>query len=722
MIYLANTLKQKLSGTISLIKKYWNCPSEGNYIPIKEVANLSVAGFGINWTSLLAATIGLDAANFLVGASIGIQPMHLQIMLIIANILGIPISIFRGWFLDNHKLKGGKFIPIMLATPVPIVAISTLFVWLPYENFNYVTKVVVVWILFMILQFFLALYNDAWGFFQQIITPNAQERATVMSISQIIYSLAPTITSFAIPTIAGLTYGMNNIWTYRLIYPGFTVVGLIILFIFVPRLKERIVMPKRRIEYISVVDAIRTVAKNKYFWIINGALWIGFLEGAYGVILSWTFVYANGGKDQALLGLANTVIGNAALWSMLLAPAAIKWLGKRNLLIIHNTINIFIMVSLLFSFRNIWLVCVLFYINTFVNTFANIYLPNINADMRDYHQWKTGVRIDGMFVTLGIIGTFISFFTGLVLPAVYEHMGLKKDYTVLYDDVLRNNLFEVLIICSIIGAILNLIPYLFYDLTESKHRGYVNVLYIRAMFEDYGNGELDDNELIKAMGIIEEARKYENIEKLKIDKTKLIEAKKLSAKTDSEKAFKKRKIKEARLYIREQKKKNEIIESLPIVLEELEKYNTKRYKIQLEQAKKTISLGQGYCYDNYRELMRKARALPKKTKEEKEIRCDAIELARAKKSSAKLIKKFGNNYVIPNEQVKEALENRQVVTLKENFEARKELKNYTKGVSRYRRINMPYDNARNIVIQAENYTHLTDIESLYKTALERVKN
>ena len=722
MIYLANTLKQKLSGTISLIKKYWNCPSEGNYIPIKEVANLSVAGFGINWTSLLAVTIGLDAANFLVGASIGIQPMHLQIMLIIANILGIPISIFRGWFLDNHKLKGGKFIPIMLATPVPIVAISTLFVWLPYENFNYVTKVVVVWILFMILQFFLALYNDAWGFFQQIITPNAQERATVMSISQIIYSLAPTITSFAIPTIAGLTYGMNNIWTYRLIYPGFTVVGLIILFIFVPRLKERIVMPKRRIEYISVVDAIRTVAKNKYFWIINGALWIGFLEGAYGVILSWTFVYANGGKDQALLGLANTVIGNAALWSMLLAPAAIKWLGKRNLLIIHNTINIFIMVSLLFSFRNIWLVCVLFYINTFVNTFANIYLPNINADMRDYHQWKTGVRIDGMFVTLGIIGTFISFFTGLVLPAVYEHMGLKKDYTVLYDDVLRNNLFEVLIICSIIGAILNLIPYLFYDLTESKHRGYVNVLYIRAMFEDYGNGELDDNELIKAMGIIEEARKYENIEKLKIDKTKLIEAKKLSAKTDSEKAFKKRKIKEARLYIREQKKKNEIIESLPIVLEELEKYNTRRYKIQLEQAKKTISLGQGYCYDNYRELMRKARALPKKTKEEKEIRCDAIELARAKKSSAKLIKKFGNNYVIPNEQVKEALENRQVVTLKENFEARKELKNYIKGVSRYRRINMPYDNARNIVIQAENYTHLTDIESLYKTALERVKN
>ena len=718
---LANNLKQKVSNTISTVKKYWNNPSEGNYVPFKEIANLSAAGFGINWTSLLASTIGLDAANFLVGASIGLQPMHLQIMLIIANILGIPISIFRGWFLDNHKLKGGKFIPILLGTPLPIVAISTLFVWLPYENFSYATKVVVVWTMYMILQFFLALYNDSWGFFQQIITPNAQERATVMSISQVIYSLAPTITSFAIPTIAGLTYGMNNIQTYRIIYPGFTVVGMIILFIFVPKLKERIVMPKRRIEYISVMDAFRAVAKNKYFWIINGALWIGFLEGAYNVILSWTFVYAQGGKNQAMLGLANTIIGNAALWAMLLAPLAIKWLGKRNLLIIHNTLNIFIMISLLFTFHNIWLVCILFYINTFINTFANIYLPNINADMRDYHQWKTGVRIDGMFVTLGIIGTFIGFFTGLVLPAVYEHMGLKKDYSVLYNDVLRNNLFEVLIICSIVGAILNLIPYLFYDLTESKHRGYVNVLYIRAMFEDYGHGELDDAELIKAMSIIEEARKYENIEKNSIDKTKLHEAKKLPRNTPEEKMKRRQAIKDAKKLISAQKKQNEIIESLPIVLEELNKFETKQYKVKLNDAKNTMKLGKIYCYDNWREEMKAVRALPKKTKEEKAIRSDALELARSKKASAKLLKKFGDNYVVPDYEKKEALESRQVKTLRENIEARRDLKNYTKGVSRYRRITTPYENAKNLVIQAENYTHLSDIEQLYKAALEKTQ-
>lgn len=288
----------KINNLIRNIKQYWNSPAEGNYIPYKEVVNIGVAGFGVHWTSTLASTIGLDAANFIVGASIGLQPMHLSIMLIIANLVGMPIAFFRGWFFDNHKMKGGKFIPIMLRTPIPIVAISTLFVWLPYENFEYWTKVIIVWFMYMILQFFMCLYGEGWAFFQQVITPNAQERANVMSISQIIYSLAPTITNLVIPTIAGLTFGMNNIWTYRIIYPAFTLVGLILLLIFFPKLNERIVLPKRGVEYVSIIDSLREVAKNKYFWIINSAQWIGFLESAYGVILSWSFVYAFNGEKQ----------------------------------------------------------------------------------------------------------------------------------------------------------------------------------------------------------------------------------------------------------------------------------------------------------------------------------------------------------------------------------------------------------------------------------------
>ena len=684
----------KIKSLISTAKKYWDNPAEGNYVPYKEIVNLGAAGFGIHWASTLANAIGLSAANFIVGASIGLQPVHLQIMLILANIVGIPIGIFRGWFFDNHKMPGGKFIPIILKTPIPIAILSTLFVWLPYENMDYWTKVVVVWIVFMIISVFVGFYNEAFAFYKQVITPNAQERANVSSISQILYSFAPTVTSFVVPTIAGLTWGMDNIWTYRVIYPGFTIVGLIVLFIFTPKLKERIIVAKRPVEYVSLMDSLREVAKNKYFWIINLGGWLGFLEGSSAVLVNWTFNYSDDGAHKVYMGLATTLISNAALWAMMLAPFAIKLMGKRNLLIVHNTINVVLYAILLLVYKNVLLMCVVVYLNTFINTFSNVYTPNINADMRDYHQWKTGVRVDGLFTPLTLIGTIIGFFTGLVIPAIYEKMGLKEDYTVLYNDEMRNGLFTVLIICSIVGSIMNLIPYLFYDLTEKKHRGYVNVLKIRAMFEDYGNGELEDIQLVEAMKIINGAK--DNLQKKSIDKS-----------------MSKEKIKEIKRY-------NEFVEGLPIVREELDKFNTERFRIQLAKAEKTLELGEVYLYADWKEEMKMAKLLPKATAEEKEIRTDAMKLAREKKRSYKLLVKHGKeNLTLPDERIPEEIKSREINTSKERAKAKAELKAYTKGVSVYRRITKPYNDARNLVVQAENYTHLAEIEAMYEDAKAR---
>lgn len=715
-----SALKQKISDVISFAKKYWNTPAKGNYVPYKEIVNVGIAGFGVHWASSLASTIGLDAANFLVGASIGLKPLDLWAMLLVANLVGIPIALFRGWYFDNHNMKGGKFIPFIVRSTFPLVGLSTLFVWLPFENWDYITKAIVVEIFYLVIQFFLCFYNEGFAYFQQIITPNAQERATVMSISQIIYSLAPTLSGLIIPTLAGLTWGLNNIQTYRVIYPVFSLVGLVINVIFFKKVKERLVLPKQKVEYVSLVDAVREVAKNKYFWIINIASWIGFLECAYGIILGWSFIYSHGGEKAAQLGIANTVIGNAALWAMLLSPVMIKLMGKRNLLISCNAANVILFIFLLFSYKNLFAICVILFLNGFVNTFGNIYLPNINADMRDYHQWKTGVRIDGLFAPLALIGTVLSFFTGLVLPAIYEKMGLHENYDVLYDDTLRNNLFKVLIVCSIVGAILNLIPYLFYDLTESKHRGYVYVLKIRAMFTDYGNNLLDDDELIEAMEIINTARELKGEDIQPVDKSKLKAARKMPKKTVEQENEKKAAIKEARKQIRAVRDRNEQIESMPIVIEELEKFSTLRYQIQLQEAEKIYNNGKLYYYESARDELAKAKAMPKSTKQEKEIRSDAINLARTKIASAKIMDKYRRDGLVePDESVKEKIQNRETSSFADTIRQKQDLKKYIKSVSRYKRAIAPYENAKALIVQAENYTHLAEIEQLYENAVKK---
>ena len=683
---------QKVRNLIFTTKEYWHTPAKGNYIPYKEVASISGAGFGVYWTVLLASTIGLDASNFLVGASIGLRPMDLQIMLIVANVIGIPIGIFRSWYYDNHNMKGGKFLPFIKKTALPIVLISTIFVWLPYEYMSYNVKAVVVWFMYMLLSIFLCFYNESYTYFQQIITPNAQERANVMSISQVIYSLAPTITNLFIPLIAGKTWGLNNIWTYRVIYPVFTIIGLIIGTIFFRKVKERLILPKKKPEPVRMLDAIREVAKNKYYWIIQAAAWVVFLESGYGVVLSWSFVYGHGGEYQEMLGVANTVIGNAALWSMLLAPLAIKVMGKRNLLITANSFNIVFLIVLYFTYKNLIVICVLWYINTFINTFWNIVQHQISADMRDYHQWKTGVRVDGLFGPLGTIGTVIGFFTGMVYPAIYENMGLLEDYNVLYDDNIRNNLFEVLIICSAFGALFNLIPFCFYDLTENKHRAYVDVLKIRAMFENHSLGVLENDELEECMDIIMQAKSLYGREKHPIDKSAP---------------------KESRKEIRET---NLAIERASIIIADLEKFTTPAGLARVSRAGLDLAKGELYFYEDAADELKAAKKLPKRTKEEKEIRSDALKSARIKREAASLIRKHGiDNIIAPDESVKEEIINREASSFYDSIKIRKDLKAWLKAESVYKRATKPYADAKNIVEQAENYAHYAELESLYAT-------
>ena len=72
---------------------------------------------------------------------------------------------------------------------------------------------------------------------------------------------------------------------------------------------------------------------------------------------------------------------------------------------------------------------------------------------------------------------------------------------------------------------------------------------------------------------------------------------------------------------------------------------------------------------------------------------------------------------VKKEKRAEEIRSREYNTEKERREIKKELKAYTKGVSVYRRITKPYYDAKNLIIQAENYSHLDEIEKMYESVV-----
>ena len=686
-------LLQKAKDGVSKVRTYWKTPMAGRYMSFREIVAYSGGGIGAYMIITLGTACLLATGNTLISSTLGVDATDMYIMYVIAVLANIPLTGIRANIIDNTRNKAGKYRPYIVTMALPTAIICILMVWFPYNKLEsivgpgmifgetraYVAKCAIIMVLNLFLHFFYYFFYDAYENLIHVLSPNTQERADVSSVKSIVYSLAPTLVNLFTPIIAQNIFHTNttDIRVYRLLYPILGVLGILLCIVVYKYTEEKIVQARTHVVQIKFMDALREVAKNKYFWIISLAGWIGFLESSYANILNWLYNYGGvcSGNEY---GLIVTLYGNSSLWGMLLAPFCIRKWGKKSVLVVTNLFNIaFILMMLPFTNElngsfTIWLVMGCLYLNGFMGAFAHILNPAIQADIRDYQQYKTGERIDGMFSAVSTIGTVLALATSSVLPIIYEKEGITKAnaaavtsnpevlnrmlgdgetvgqiltaqlangqdnfhnaYSALYDPNILINLLHVLIIVSAIGAAMNVIPYFWYDFNEKKQKSVVRVLQVRALFEDYGNNALDDGKLVEAIDLIRNARE-----------TAVLSPKEVS-KTDYKSIKDKAQRKQAKKAYREALNFNEEIEVSKFVCEELDKFSSELVQNQLAIYKPVYEAGLDGLRANSMKSLRAelaaARSMPKSDKAEKELRKFAVEVAKKKISSRKALDKY----------------------------------------------------------------------------------
>lgn len=799
-----NSLKQKALSLFEQVKYYWNDPPKGRFIPFREIASYAGGGIGAYLIINIATACLLSTNNTLISSSLGVDPTHMYILYVIAVLANIPLTAIRANIIDNTRSKAGKYRPYILNMGLPTAIVSILMVWFPYDKLEvvfgtgmlfgetrgYIAKCALILIFNLFLHFFYYFFYDAYENLIHVMSPNTQERADVTSIKSVVYSFGPTIVQLIVPLIAANVFHSNttDIRVYRLVYPILSILGILLCIIVYKNTEERIVQARTHVVQIKFIDALKEVAKNKYFWIISLASWIGFLEASYSNILNWVYNYG-GVCSGNVFALVTTLYGNASLWGMILAPFCIRKWGKKAVLVVTNIFNIIFILMLLPSIKAnpsavIWLVLGCMYLNAFMGSFAHILNPAIQADIRDYQQYKTGERIDGMFSAVATIGTVIGLITSSVLPFIYERGGITKDnavavtsnpeilnrmmgdgktvgtilseqlangqdnfnnaYSALYDPEVLYPLLSALILISAFGALLNVVPYLWYDFTEKKQKGVIKVLQVRAMFEDYGNHALDDHRLVEAIDMVREAREMAASEAKPVSK----EMYKSVSDKEEYKAAKKA-YKEALLF-------NENIDISKFVCAELDKFDTPAVQHQVfvntsiyEQGLEGIK---NASMDELKENLAKAKALPANTQDEKELRKFSVEIAKKQIASKKAYNKyFGNikEFVEPdmdallklfdeeddyNSKIAELVKEKEIArkakepSIIANCNAQiKELEIKRKAVRKsskvladefaeFNRAAKAYTDARKLLTQQENFKHFDEIAALYDEA------
>ena len=127
---------------------------------------------------------------------------------------------------------------------------------------------------------------------------------------------------------------------------------------------------------------------------------------------------------------------------------------------------------------------------TVIDCCINVISGSLTPDVWDYQQWKCGERLEASTGLFQYFTTPIGMLFGYVSPYLLKLVGLVSDWDILYDPIIRNNVFNVHILIAIAGSILVAIPYFFYDLTPEKHQQIIRDLEERAALEDAA-GEQD---------------------------------------------------------------------------------------------------------------------------------------------------------------------------------------------------------------------------------------
>ncbi len=464
----------KISNVWYDVRSYWEKPRRTEYVSYKEVFNFCIGGIGIKTLGSLLSYMTLASTCLLFGSVYGLSPRHFIILTVITNVISIIKTPFVSMLVDNTHTKIGKFRPYVLWAGIPTVVGIIGMAYIPLDA-PPVVKVVVVGILINLVTIAQPLYNNAYMGVSQTITPNSYERTKILSVSEFLANLGPSLVQLLLPSLAGIFLGkdcMTNILTYRIFFPIFAIAGFLMGLLVMTNTRERtLIKDCEKEEKLPFFKGIREISKSRYFWIVSISKFFDGFKGGIGVLLAWVCTYQLG--NSAALGIVQTITSMGFTPGIILAPLLMKKMGTKNAAFFAHALNCAAALLMLFTFRNGF---VFFVIALFCYNFASgpqyIMQTSILSDGLDYHQDKYGTRLEGFaqnfMLMITTIGTILSTVT---FSMIYENFGLVADettgltdYNMLTDAAVREPIIQWVVIVAMIAGGLAALPYIFCNL------------------------------------------------------------------------------------------------------------------------------------------------------------------------------------------------------------------------------------------------------------------
>ncbi len=385
--------------------------------------------------------------------------------------------------------KHGRYKFSLYANVIQKAVMIVLLGWLPaYRIADVNERLWIAYLLFMLFSMFD--FSNKLETCAENISPNSEERIFMRTypiklchlLNSVIVSVVPMLGSF------------DDINFYRFVLPGVFLPCAALTMAMAGKIRERIPQPPlEKKQTIPFWYGIFQVMHNKYRWLnmfcsLMDTLGNGMLDITT-IIMLYT-MRLSGAEYSLLMGFLmfrSTIPTFFAPWVLKRFSFRQLKIFKEIVEILHCLVCILALRFLIGDIRACGIVMFASYwIRDFFTELPKIAERDMNVRLADYQMYLSGERLEGFSNIFGWFVSPISALVGLIIPLLILRNGFHADWNILFFDPVRFGIIAIPLAFDMVGHILMMIPYFFWDYNNGQHEYVVKVLKQRASLAEQG--------------------------------------------------------------------------------------------------------------------------------------------------------------------------------------------------------------------------------------------
>lgn len=385
---------------------------------------------------------------------------QVSVMFLVIRVLDGFTDLLVGYLIDRTHTRWGKSRPWILGGAVPFAISAYLAFSVP--DLGQTEMLVYAYVTYFLLSLCYGLVNIPMASILPALSNDPKER-TNLAVSRMLFSTlgATVVSSMGLVLVDALGKG-DEASGFRWTMLIFGIIGCLIFIFCFFNTRENI---REQQERVSIKSSIKALTKNKpwllfalnILWMFGGSI----IQGSAVI-----FYFAINLNNRGLVTLAATLTAFVPIISDLTVPILIKFISKRNLMIIGSVINGIGIVIIFLSGTHIPLVMTGVIIASLGQGLKMSMHFAIQPDPVDYSEWKSGINISGtLSAANGFVGKAGMAIAGSLGAALLAMGGYDSTLTLQPDSALRA-IATMYIWVPLVSNFLTIITFMFYDLDK----------------------------------------------------------------------------------------------------------------------------------------------------------------------------------------------------------------------------------------------------------------